>query len=161
MSDLTPVRDEDAFDIGKVHSWLAPYIDQSHLPEVFQFRSGASNLTYLLKYPDRELVLRRPPVGTKAISAHDMKREFLIQSRLKPVFDLVPNVIALCDDHQILGSDFYVMERVKGEIFRRDVPETLRKEDISIMADSLVSGLAGFTQLMPLFWQNLIKEQAM
>ena len=142
MSDLTPVRDEDVFDIGKVHSWLAPYIDQSHLPEVFQFRSGASNLTYLLKYPDRELVLRRPPVGTKAVSAHDMKREFLIQSRLKPVFDLVPNVIALCDDDQILGSDFYVMEAVQGEIFRRDVPETLRKEDISIMADSLVSGLA-------------------
>ncbi|MFM8694269.1 MAG: phosphotransferase family protein [Actinomycetota bacterium] len=142
MSDLTPVRDEDAFDIGKVHSWLAPYIDQSHLPEVFQFRSGASNLTYLLKYPDRELVLRRPPVGTKAVSAHDMKREFLIQSRLKPVFELVPNVIALCEDHEILGSDFYVMERVKGEIFRRDVPATLTKEDISIMATSLVSGLA-------------------
>ena len=142
MSDLTPVRDEDAFDIGKVHTWLAPYIDQSRLPEVFQFRSGASNLTYLLKYPDRELVLRRPPVGTKAVSAHDMKREFLIQSRLKSVFDLVPNVIALCDDQSILGSDFYVMDAVQGEIFRRDVPETLRKEDISIMADSLVSGLA-------------------
>ena len=142
MSDLTPVRDEDAFDIGKVHTWLAPYIDQSQPPEVFQFRSGASNLTYLLKYPDRELVLRRPPVGTKAVSAHDMKREFLIQSRLKPVFELVPNVIALCEDHEILGSDFYVMEAVQGEIFRRDVPETLTKEDISIMADSLVSGLA-------------------
>jgi len=142
MSDLTPVRDEDAFDIGKVHTWLAPYIAQSDIPEVFQFGSGASNLTYLLKYPDRKLVLRRPPVGTKAVSAHDMKREFLIQSRLKPVFDLVPNVIALCDDQSILGSDFYVMEAVQGEIFRRDVPETLRKEDISIMADSLVSGLA-------------------
>ncbi len=142
MSDLTPVRDEDAFDIGKVHTWLAPYIAQIDQPEVFQFRSGASNLTYLLKYPDRELVLRRPPVGTKAVSAHDMKREFLIQSRLKPVFDLVPNVIALCDDQSILGSDFYVMEAVQGEIFHRDVPETLRKEDISVMADSLVSGLA-------------------
>ena len=142
MSDLTPVRDEDAFDIGRVHIWLAPYIAQKDLPEVFQFRSGASNLTYLLKYPDRELVLRRPPVGTKAVSAHDMKREFLIQSRLKSVFDLVPNVIALCDDQSILGSDFYVMDAVQGEIFRRDVPETLRKEDISVMADSLVSGLA-------------------
>ena len=55
-----------------------------------QFRSGASNLTYLLQYPGQELVLRRPPVGTKAISAHDMKREYLIQSRLKPSYDLVP-----------------------------------------------------------------------
>jgi aminoglycoside phosphotransferase (APT) family kinase protein len=142
MSDLTPVRDEDAFDIGRVHNWLAPHINEKTLPEVFQFRSGASNLTYLLKYPDRELVLRRPPVGTKAVSAHDMKREFLIQSRLKPVYNLVPTVIALCEDHSILGSDFYVMEKIQGEIFRRDVPESLSKEDISIMANSLVSGLA-------------------
>ena len=142
MSDLTPVRDEDTFDIAKVHEWLSQYIDESELPEVEQFRSGASNLTYLLKYPDRELVLRRPPVGTKAVSAHDMKREFLIQSRLKPVYNLVPTVIALCEDHSILGSDFYVMEKIQGEIFRRDVPESLSKEDISIMANSLVSGLA-------------------
>jgi len=141
MSDLTPVRDEDAFDIGRVHIWLAPYIDQSRLPEVFQFRSGASNLTYLLKYPDRKLVLRRPPVGTKAVSAHDMKREFLIQSRLKPVFDLVPNVIVLCDDQSILGSDFYVMERVVGDIFRRDIEKDITASDVSIMADSLINGL--------------------
>ena len=142
MSDLTPVRDEDAFDVARVHAWLSSYINESSLPDVFQFRSGASNLTYLLKYPDCELVLRRPPVGTKAVSAHDMKREFLIQSRLKPVYDLVPTVIALCEDHSILGSDFYVMDRIQGEIFRRDVPETLTKEDISVMAHSLVSGLS-------------------
>ena len=142
MSDITPVRDEDVFDIAKVHNWLNTYIDEASHPEVFQFRSGASNLTYLLKYPDRELVLRRPPIGTKAVSAHDMKREFLIQSRLKPVYDLVPHVIALCEDHSILGSDFYVMDRIQGEIFRRDVPETLSREDISIMATSLVSGIA-------------------
>lgn len=142
MSDLTPVRDEDAFDIAKVHEWLSQYINEGELPEVKQFRSGASNLTYFLEYPDRELVLRRPPIGTKAVSAHDMKREFLIQSRLKPVYDLVPKVIALCEDHSIIGSDFYVMERIKGDIFRRDVPESLTKEDISIMATSLVAGLA-------------------
>ena len=142
MSDLTPVRDEDVFDIAKVHNWLNTYIDEASHPEVFQFRSGASNLTYLLKYPDRELVLRRPPIGTKAVSAHDMKREFLIQSRLKPVYDLVPHVIALCEDHSILGSDFYVMDRIQGEIFRRDVPESLSTDDISIMATSLVSGLS-------------------
>jgi aminoglycoside phosphotransferase (APT) family kinase protein len=142
MSDLTPVREEDAFDITAVHNWLSSYIDENQLPQVTQFRSGASNLTYLLQYPNRELVLRRPPVGTKAVSAHDMKREFLIQSRLKPVYELVPTVIALCEDHSILGSDFYVMERIPGEIFRRDVPETLSPEDISVMANSLVAGLA-------------------
>ena len=142
MSDLTPVRDEDAFDIAKVHSWLKNFLDLEELPEVQQFRSGASNLTYLLKYQNRELVLRRPPVGTKAVSAHDMKREFLIQSRLKSVYDLVPKVVALCEDHSILGSDFYVMERIQGDIFRRDVPPSLTKEEIAIMANSLVAGLA-------------------
>ncbi len=141
MSDLTPVRDEDAFDISCVHAWLAPKIDQSEIPEVMQFRSGASNLTYLLRYPAKDYVLRRPPKGKKAVSAHDMKREFLIQSRLKPVYDLVPNVVALCEDHSILGDDFYVMERIEGSIFRRDVPESLTSDDIAAMAESLVSGL--------------------
>ena len=142
MSDLTAVRTEDSFDVAAVHVWLQQYISETKSPEVLQFRSGASNLTYLLKYPDKDLVLRRPPVGTKAASAHDMKREFLIQSRLKPVYPLVPNVIALCDDPNVIGSDFYVMDRVPGDIFRRDVPETLSASDISLMANSLVAGLA-------------------
>ena len=157
MSDLTAVRDEDSFDIAAVHNWLKQFISDNDLPVVKQFRSGASNLTYLLKYPDRELVLRRPPVGTKAASAHDMKREFLIQSRLKPVYPLVPNVIALCEDASILGSDFYVMERVQGEIFRRDVPENITKDDIAIMAESMVAGLAQLHSVDSLVLQELNK----
>ena len=84
MSDVSAVREEDRFDVAAMHAWLRGYVGFDELPEVMQFRSGASNLTYLLKYPGRELVLRRPPVGMKAASAHDMKREVLIQSRLQP-----------------------------------------------------------------------------
>jgi aminoglycoside phosphotransferase (APT) family kinase protein len=80
-------------------------------------------------------------VGTKAVSAHDMKREYLIQSRLQPVYSLVPAMIALCEDHSIMGSDFYVMERVVGEIFRRDISDDITAENIEVMADSLISGL--------------------
>ena len=141
MKDLTPVRDEDRFDVERMHQWLQPFIGVDELPQVSQFRSGASNLTYLLQYPDRELVLRKPPVGMKAASAHDMKREFLIQSRLQPVYPLVPSMIALCDDQSVMGSDFYVMERVVGDIFRRDVPEGVTPADVSVMADSLINGL--------------------
>jgi aminoglycoside phosphotransferase (APT) family kinase protein len=141
MKDLTPVRDEDRFDVERMHQWLQPFIGVDVLPEVQQFRSGASNLTYLLQYPDRELVLRKPPVGMKAASAHDMKREFLIQSRLQPVYPLVPSMIGLCDDQAVMGSDFYVMERVVGDIFRRDVPEGVTPADVSVMADSLINGL--------------------
>ena len=141
MIDLTAVREEDRFDIAKMHAWLRPFINQDQLPEVKQFRSGASNLTYLLSYPDRELVLRKPPVGTKAASAHDMNREFLIQSRLQSVFPLVPKMIALCQDQSVMGSDFYVMEYVEGQIFRRDIPEGITSSDVSVMADSLINGL--------------------
>jgi aminoglycoside phosphotransferase (APT) family kinase protein len=124
-----------------MHTWLRPFINEGQLPEVMQFRSGASNLTYLLSYSERDLVLRKPPVGTKAASAHDMKREYLIQSRLQSVYPLVPKMIALCDDQSVMGSDFYVMERVEGEIFRRDIPEAITAADISVMADSLINGL--------------------
>ena len=141
MSDVTAVREEDRFDVAQMHAWLRPFINEDQLPEVKQFRSGASNLTYLLSYPDRELVLRKPPVGTKAASAHDMNREFLIQSRLQSVFPLVPKMIALCQDQTVMGSDFYVMEYVEGQIFRRDVPEGVTSSDISVMADSLINGL--------------------
>jgi aminoglycoside phosphotransferase (APT) family kinase protein len=141
MIDLTAVREEDRFDIAKMHAWLRPFINQDQQPEVKQFRSGASNLTYLLSYPDRELVLRKPPVGTKAASAHDMNREFLIQSRLQSVFPLVPKMIALCQDQTVMGSDFYVMEYVEGQIFRRDIPEGITSSDISVMAESLINGL--------------------
>jgi aminoglycoside phosphotransferase (APT) family kinase protein len=66
MSDVTAVRDEDRFDVAAMHAWLQGYVEFDELPEVMQFRSGASNLTYLLKYPGRELVLRKPPERNKS-----------------------------------------------------------------------------------------------
>ncbi|NIK55505.1 phosphotransferase family protein [Kribbella shirazensis] len=112
-----PVRDEDAFDVPAVDAWLRQRTDvPAGLPEVKQFSGGASNLTYLLSYPDRDLILRRPPAGTKAKSAHDMGREFRIQKALKPVFRYVPEMVAHCNDESVIGSEFYVMERVVGTI---------------------------------------------
>lgn len=141
MKDLSAVRDEDRFDVAAMHAWLHPFITHDKEPEVLQFRSGASNLTYLLQYPGQELVLRRPPVGTKAVSAHDMKREYLIQSKIKSDFSLAPQMIALCEDQSVMGSVFYVMERVVGSIFRRDIEQEITTADVAIMADSLIDGL--------------------
>ena len=157
MSDVTAVREEDRFDVARMRAWLRPFINEEQLPEVEQFRSGASNLTYLLRYPGRELVLRKPPVGTKAVSAHDMKREYLIQSRLQSVYPLVPKMIALCEDQSVMGSDFYVMERVEGEIFRRDIPAGITATDISVMADSLINGLVQLHAVDSVILQELNK----
>ncbi len=118
-----PVRDEDAFDVAAVVNWLGAHAEgglPTGLPEVRQFPGGASNLTYLLRWPGRELILRRPPVGAKAHGAHDMGREYLIQSALGPVYPYVAAMVALCRDESVLGSDFYVMERLPGLILRKD-----------------------------------------
>ena len=135
VAGAAPVRDEDAFDVDRVATWLregAPgEAGLDGIPEVQQFVGGASNLTYLLRYaggPDaggRDLVLRRPPPGTKARGAHDMGREHGIQSALAPVFPTVPRMVAFCGDEDVLGSSFYVMERIEGTILRRDVPPEL------------------------------------
>ncbi len=117
-----PVR--EAFDVAAAHAWLrglAPELTTE--PEVTQFSGGASNLTYLLRYPNRDLILRRPPAGTKAASAHDMAREYRIQAALKATYPLVPTMVGLCEDHAVLGSDFYVMERVEGVIVRGELPK--------------------------------------
>ncbi len=138
--ELTPVRDEDSFDISAVHAWLqTQIIGLDSIPEVGQFRSGASNLTYLLSYPMRELVLRRPPIGTKAASAHDMKREFFIQRKIRPHFPLAPEVFALCEDHLILGSDFYVMERIMGSILRTD--DHIDQDQARVIASAVIDAL--------------------
>jgi aminoglycoside phosphotransferase (APT) family kinase protein len=123
------VRSEDAFDAARVARWLrANATDAWGLtgtPEVRQFRGGASNLTYLLRFGERDLILRRPPIGTKAKGAHDLAREHDLQAALAPVFPSVPTMVALCTDEDVLGATFYVMERVSGLILRSDPPEGL------------------------------------
>jgi aminoglycoside phosphotransferase (APT) family kinase protein len=127
--DARPVRTEDSFDVKAMDVWLRHQPDTDlpdALPEVRQFAGGASNLTYLLRYPGRsELILRRPPAGAKAASAHDMAREFHIQRALAPVFPYVPKMVALCQDQAVIGSDFYVMERIQGTILRARLPRDL------------------------------------
>jgi aminoglycoside phosphotransferase (APT) family kinase protein len=87
-------------------------------PRVTQYPGGASNWTYRLEYDNRDLILRRPPAGTKAKSAHDMGREYRVQKALKPVYPWVPEMVAYCQDEAVLGSEFYVMERIAGVIPR-------------------------------------------
>jgi aminoglycoside phosphotransferase (APT) family kinase protein len=92
---------------------------------VRQFHSGFSNLTYLIGMGDTELVLRRPPFGKKAQTAHDMSREYRLLRALKPVFPHVPQPLAYCDDPSVMDAPFYVMERMRGVILRKELPESL------------------------------------
>jgi aminoglycoside phosphotransferase (APT) family kinase protein len=119
----TRVREGESIDAASVESFLKERIPNLRGEmKVLQFPNGASNLTYLLAFDDRELVLRRPPHGTKAKSAHDMSREFRVLSGIKPAYPHVPDVVLYTDDESIIGSEFYVTERVVGNLVLRDFP---------------------------------------
>lgn len=120
------VRSGEELDVARVDAFLRTHLeDLEGNPEISQFPGGASNLTYLVRYANRELVLRRPPFGARAKSAHDMLREARIMIALKPVYPYVPSVLALGEDSDVLGCEFYVMERVVGIIPRQDLPSAL------------------------------------
>ncbi|MFJ4840611.1 phosphotransferase family protein [Streptomyces sp. NPDC088746] len=149
------VRTEDAFDVERVHAWLTRQMDSlaGPPPDVVQFTGGASNLTYLLRYPhiDTELILRRPPAGKKATTAHDMAREYGVQEALKPAFPLVPTVRALCQDPSVIGTDFYVMDKVPGLILRGRLPQgmALPPARARALSEAFVDTLTDLHQVDP------------
>jgi aminoglycoside phosphotransferase (APT) family kinase protein len=122
----TRIRDGEELDTGIIDAYLKAHIPGlSGTPQISQFPGGASNLTYLLQYPEHELVLRRPPFGHKAKSAHDMGREYRILNQLNAGFPYCPKAYVHCTDESVIGSEFYVMQRVNGIILRADLPSEL------------------------------------
>jgi aminoglycoside phosphotransferase (APT) family kinase protein len=109
---------------------LEPFL-RSHFPddhgyiEFNQYPAGHSNLTYSVKFGTRELVLRRPPFGSKVKSAHDMSREYRVLSKLHAAYPPAPQVLLYCEDESVTGASFYLMRAVHGIIIRRDPPEAL------------------------------------
>ncbi len=140
------VRRGEELDVSAVDAWLharVPGLDPGP-PVVTQYRAGASNWTYRLCYPSHDLVLRRPPAGTKAKSSHDMGREFRVQQALRPAFPYVPEMVAYGDDPSVIGAEFYVMRRVEGVIPRASGlgaaldPEATRRLCLN-MIDTLIA----------------------
>jgi len=122
----TRVRQGEELDLKVIERFLGnniPGLSGGILVE--QFPSGYSNLTYLIRAGDRELVLRRPPFGRKAKTAHDMGREYRILKALNPVFPYCPKPLVYTEDASIMGCPFYVMERIKGIILRKTLPKGL------------------------------------
>jgi aminoglycoside phosphotransferase (APT) family kinase protein len=119
-----PVREGEELDRNALQQWLAGAVPNNiAITDIHQFPSGFSNLTYLIKGDTQEMILRRPPKGSKVKSAHDMHREFRILSALNPVYPAAPKPLAYCDDASIIGAPFYVMERIEGVILRGKKPK--------------------------------------
>ncbi len=119
MSETRAVRVGEEFDLGALNAWIATYAEEvGTVSAVEQFPGGFSNLTYLLKADRGEFVLRRPPIGVVKGSAHDMVREYRVLSALASRSIPAPRPIGLCDNAVLLGTPFYIMERVRGTILR-------------------------------------------
>jgi aminoglycoside phosphotransferase (APT) family kinase protein len=130
MSDLldkpAAMRSGEELDVVKLEGYL-----RRHFPgelgalHIRQYPSGHSNLTYALQLGATELVLRRPPFGSKVKSAHDMSREFRVLSQLHGVYPPAPEALLFCDDLSVLGAPFYVMRPIHGVILRKHLPPDL------------------------------------
>lgn len=127
MSDVIDVRPEERFDEERVAGYLRGRLQGTDTAmTVCQFGGGRANLTYLLSFEGgTEYVLRRPPLGPVAPGAHDMEREFRVLSRLWRRFPKAPRAHLFCDDPEVIGAPFFVMERREGVVVREKVPEVL------------------------------------
>jgi len=139
------VRPDERLDERRLELFLREHVAGLRGPmAVRQFHGGHANLTYDLRFGDRELVLRRPPLGPVAPKSHDMRREYRALRALAPLFPYSPRPVVLCEDEDVVGAVFFVMERSRGVVVRQAWPRALGDEPAlrSRMADSLVDALA-------------------
>lgn len=126
-AEVAAVRAHEQLDWAVLESYLRLQIDDLDGPfQVLQFPNGSANLTYLVSFGERQLVLRRPPFGQLAPGSHDMAREYKALSNLWRQFDKAPRAFLLCRDHGVVGSDFFVMEYRAGEVIWGVIPSSMR-----------------------------------
>jgi aminoglycoside phosphotransferase (APT) family kinase protein len=136
FGDTSTVREGEDLDWPRLVAWLRERLpacgigglDVSLDPVVTQFPGGHSNLTYLVRFGDAEIVIRRPPFGPVPPTAHDMAREFRWLSAMNRVFPLAPRPYLLCDDLDVVGAVFYAMERRTGLVIRAAEPPQLENQ---------------------------------
>lgn len=139
------IREGEELANEKLEAYLRRELGVSGGPfEVKQFPGGHSNLTYCVTLGEVDYVLRRPPFGAKIKSAHDMGREHKVLSKLWRVYPKAPRAVLHCEDDDVLGAEFYLTERARGVILRRDLPDgvELDEADARALSDTFVDALA-------------------
>ncbi len=132
VEEPAPVRPGEELDVPALAAYLDRVLGRVENVEVAQFPGGHSNLTYLVRHGDREYVLRRPPFGSTVRGAHDMGREVAVLSKLAPVYACAPAVIGFEPSGEVLGAPFYLMERRRGVILRKQLPPSLAADPARI-----------------------------
>ena len=145
LDEPKPIRAGEELNVEALQAYLSELVP-SLKGEIIvkQFPSGFSNLTYLLTIGEKEYVLRRPPFGANIKSAHDMEREFRVLKAVKKAYPNVPEPVHYCANEQIVGAEFYIMERVTGVILRQKAPKglTLTTALMKNLSEATVDNLA-------------------
>ena len=128
MAETSAIRSGEQIDTASLAAYLSSHLRTAFADlQIEQFPAGSSNLTYLIKLGEDEYVLRRPPFGNTVKTAHDMRREFDVLSKLADVYSPAPRPALFCDDESVIGSEFYLMERRRGLIIRGRAPAELER----------------------------------
>jgi aminoglycoside phosphotransferase (APT) family kinase protein len=149
LDSAAAVRSGEELDLARLEPYLRSHFPHLNGPLVIrQFPSGHSNLTYSVTLGEKEMVLRRPPFGSKVRSAHDMGREFRVLEKLHSSYP-APRPLLYCSDESVLGAPFYIMERVHGIVLRRDLPKEIdiTPQIARRLSESFIDNLAALHQL--------------
>lgn len=112
-----PVAPQHAFDAGRLAEWMRAHVDAATAElEIAQFKGGQSNPTYLVSTGRHRYALRRKPPGKLLPSAHAVEREYQVMSALAATDVPVPRTYALCQDAEVIGTPFFLMDYVEGRV---------------------------------------------
>ncbi len=143
-------RESDKLPIENLVAYLTVYMPefmQNKFLHITQFSGGASNLTYRLSNNQDSLILRRPPSGTKAKSAHDMVREHEVLSKVGKFYPLSPKPVLLCEDESIIGEKFFIMQEIKGLGIDKQLPIEMDEQQQSELCENFVDGLVALHEI--------------
>jgi aminoglycoside phosphotransferase (APT) family kinase protein len=123
MTDADAEYFERIVDEESLRAYLTAELGAAETYDVRHHQEGHSNETLFVTWGDRELVIRRPPPGDIAENAHDVLREYQVIDALQETDVRVPVSVLACDDHSVIGSDFYAMEQQEGDVLRDEEPD--------------------------------------
>ncbi|WP_254524466.1 phosphotransferase family protein [Natrinema caseinilyticum] len=123
------MADDVSVDAATLRSHLEEQLGEDRPIELAPIEAGRSNETVSVTWGDRKLILRKPPSGESSEDAHDVLREYRIMDALQKTAVPVPEMILVCDDHDVIGSDFYLMEYLDGHVVRGEEPDVFSASD--------------------------------
>ncbi|MDC3067393.1 phosphotransferase family protein [Pseudomonadota bacterium] len=143
FSGTKPVQGHLKFDSDKLTQWLSKNLDKRiNIENVEEFKGGQSNPTYKVRTSEETFVLRRKPPGKLLPSAHAVDREYKVIDALHQNNFPVPRAVAYCEDKSVLGTEFYLMDFIEGEIFWNISLPELKPKIRKKIFDSKISTLA-------------------